>query len=316
MGIKSDYTPSRSLASPGGIARRTPGDLPHKRPRTKLYVWWPGIGGDLEEKVSSCGDCQRNQKSPPTAPLQPWDWPERPWSRVHADYAGPFLGRMFLVLVDAHSKWIEVLPVTTANSQTTIEKMKAVFATFGLPDLLVTDNGTPFTSAEFQEFLHRNGIRHARSSPYHPASNGLAERAVQSFKEGLKKTAYSPASLETRLARFLFQYRITPHSTTGRPPSELLMGRVIQSHLDLVKPRVGRTVRRSQELHDSHSRERTFVVGVEVLAREFVNNKRLWTPGVVTETLGPLTYLVRLDDGRIIRRHIAIARRGTFPACC
>ena len=176
----------------------------------RSYVWWPGLDSDIVAKVQACATCQLNQKSPAPAPLQPWDWPERPWSRVHADYAGSFLGRMFLILVDAHSKWIEIHPVASASSQVTIEKMRTTFASLGLPDLLVTDNGTVFTSSEFQEFLSKNGIRHSRTSPYHPSSNGLAERAVQSFKEGMKKN--TQGTIETRLARFLFHYRITPHT--------------------------------------------------------------------------------------------------------
>ena len=223
----------------------------------RSYVWWPGIDSDIENKVKSCPECQEQQKSPPSAPLQPWEWPELPWSRVHADYAGPFLGRMFLILVDAHSKWIEVHPVAAATSQITIEKMRSTFATFGLPDLLVTDNGTVFTSAEFQEFLKKNGIRHARTSPYHPASNGLAERAVQSFKDGMKKNV--SGSIETRVAKFLFHYRLTPHTTTGRSPSELLMGRRLRSRLDLLQPSVAgpcavaKSVRRNRTtcIHDS-----------------------------------------------------------------
>ena len=88
-----------------------------------------------------------------------------------------------------------------------------MFATHGLPRVIVSDNGSVFTSNEFQEFMTKNGVRHIRTAPYHPASNSLAERAVQTLKEGLKKL--SSGDLETRLFRFLFQYRITPHTTTG-----------------------------------------------------------------------------------------------------
>ena len=80
-----------------------------------------------------------------------------------------------------------------------------------------TDNASYFTSQEFQDFTKLNGIRHVTSAPYHPASNVLAERAVQTVEEFLKK---SPSdSLQTRLSRFLLQYRITPHSTTGTSPT-------------------------------------------------------------------------------------------------
>ena len=72
-------------------------------------VWWPGIDTDIERKVKSCLSCLQNQKMPLVAPLHPWEWPAHPWERIHVDYAGPFLDRMFLIVVDAHSKWLEAV---------------------------------------------------------------------------------------------------------------------------------------------------------------------------------------------------------------
>ena len=74
----------------------------------RSYVWWPGMDRDLEEQVNSCQTCQLHQKSPAEAPLHPWEWPGHPWERLHIDYAGPFMGHMFLVVVDAYSEWLEV----------------------------------------------------------------------------------------------------------------------------------------------------------------------------------------------------------------
>ena len=156
----------------------------------RSYVWWPCMDETLEERVKSCTQCQELQKAPAKAPLHPWEYPERPWSRLHAYFAGLFLSRMFLVIVDAHSKWLEIHEVASATSQSTIERMASSFTTHGLPELLVTDNGSVFTSSEFEEFLQRHGIRHVTSSPYHPATNGLAERAVQTFKTAMKKLTF------------------------------------------------------------------------------------------------------------------------------
>ena len=120
------------------------------------YVWWPGLDADLEGRVSRCVHCQECRKSPPSAPLHPWEWPQRPWVRVHADYAGPFLGHMFLVLIDYHSKWMEVHMTNSSTTAVTIAKMRSSFATLGLPEQLVTDNGPSFTSEEFAKFQRRN----------------------------------------------------------------------------------------------------------------------------------------------------------------
>ena len=129
---------------------------------------------------------------------------KQPWVRIHADCAGPFLGKMYLILIDAHLKWIEVHITTSATSSVIIEKMRSTFATFGIPDTLVTDNGTNFTSAEFEEFLKSNGIHHTQTAPCHPASNGFTKWAVQTFKSGMKKL--TGGTLEARVARFLFNY--------------------------------------------------------------------------------------------------------------
>ena len=83
-----------------------PGISPMKS-LARSVVWRPGINRQIEEKVKKCCLCEEHQKTPAQAPLHPWDWPSRPWARVHVDHAGPFMGRMFLLLVDAHSKWLE-----------------------------------------------------------------------------------------------------------------------------------------------------------------------------------------------------------------
>ena len=138
---------------------------------------------------------------------------------------------MFLI---AGFKLIEAFPMSTSTStsKATIQCMRTLFAQFGLPDILVSDNGTSFTSSEFQEFLTTNGIKHWKSAPYHPSSNGLAEKAMQIVKQGLKRMKDGSYQLVT----VLFTYHITSHSTTGVPPAQMLMGRNLKPRFDLLKP--------------------------------------------------------------------------------
>ena len=114
---------------------------------------------------SLCIDCQSIRPTPAPAPLHPWEWPSQPWSRIHVDYVGPYQGRMLLVLSDAHSKWMEVHALTSATSSATIQSLRSTFAQLGLPRTVVTDNSPCFVSAEFKEFMQKNGIRHITSSP-------------------------------------------------------------------------------------------------------------------------------------------------------
>jgi hypothetical protein len=121
-------------------------------------VWWPGIDKDRESLAKKCGCCQQNRNMPPGAPLIPWDWPSQPWERIHVDFAGPFLRSMFIIVVDAMSKWPEVIQMSKTTSTHTIEVLRTIFARNGIPSRIVTDNGPQFTSSEFQQFMELNGI--------------------------------------------------------------------------------------------------------------------------------------------------------------
>ena len=90
---------------------------------TRMYVWWPGMEKDIETTVRTCAECQTVRATPPVAPLDPLKWPTRPWARLHLAYAGPFMGKMFLVLIDAHSKWIGAICTPSATSDVVIQEL-------------------------------------------------------------------------------------------------------------------------------------------------------------------------------------------------
>ena len=105
------------------------------------YVWWPGMDLDIEKVAKACDQCQQHKHAPPKAPLHPWTWPAKPWQRIHIDFAGPFQGTSFLVVVDAHSKWPEVFQMASTSTTKTITYLRQLFATHGIPEQLVSDNG-------------------------------------------------------------------------------------------------------------------------------------------------------------------------------
>jgi hypothetical protein len=115
----------------------------------RIHIWWPGIDKDIERMVRECESCQSVRNNPSATLLHPWSWPDGPWKRIHVDYAGPFQGSMFMVIVDAHSKWLEVVPMSTTTTEKTLEVLRSMFARYGLPEQLVSDNGPQFTSTEF-----------------------------------------------------------------------------------------------------------------------------------------------------------------------
>lgn len=153
-------------------------------------VWWPKVDEEVEDVVRSCTVCQSTRSSPPCAPLLiPWKWPSKPFQRIHVDFCQKEAD-YFLVVVDSHSKWIEVKHMTSTTADETIDESWLIFAVHGLPEELVSDNGPQFVSHEFSEFMRKKGIKHTLVPPYHPPSNGAAERSVRVSKEALIKQVF------------------------------------------------------------------------------------------------------------------------------
>ena len=142
---------------------------------------------------------------------------------------------MYLVVIDAHSKWPEVIEMMNTKSQKTITELQHLFSTYGLPTQLVSDNGPQFTSEEYASFMKRNGVKHIRCAPYHPSSNGSAEGFVQIFKKAMKAFQNSQLAHSQRLYNFLLTYRITPHATTNEAPCQLLMGHMLRTRWNLLR---------------------------------------------------------------------------------
>ena len=213
---------------------------------------------------------------------------------------------MFLVVVDAHSKWPEVSIMRSTTAEKTIEKLGEMFSRFRFPEQLVSDNGPQFISQEFERFLEANGVQNICSAPYHTSTNGLAERFVQSMKNTLK-TSHGQGSLHQRLNSFLLSYRNVPHSTTQVAPAALLIKRQHRTKLDLLKPaKTKEIVHRKQqaqvERHWQRVKERTFRPGDNVLARNY-NNSPKWFPAIILEHTGPVSYTVQTIDDIVWRRH-------------
>ena len=278
----------------------------------RSYFWWPGIDNDIEAIVGSCESCQQHQNMPESAPMHMWEPASKPWSRLHLDHAGPFQNKLYLIVADAYSKWVEAVPVSSTNSTVTIEKLKMIFATHGLPEIVVADNASGFKSEEFGDFLQKNNIRKLHSAPFHPATNGLAERNVQTFKNALKKmleTNVSKDSIQTLISRFLFTYRITPHSVTGISPAEALMKRKLNNVFNMLKPCPDRKARMmAAKDQKGNKKMRFFNIGEVVWIRNYANGPK-WIKGVVERLKGPASYEI-LVKGNMVHRHVDQVRRS------
>ena len=279
----------------------------------RSYVWWPNMDSQLEETVKACIGCQQTRSAPPVAPVHPWMWPRHPWHRLHIDFMGPLRDCMWLVVVDAHSKWPETIRMPSTTAQATVNQLRTLFARFGCPHEIVSDNGPQFTAAEFQEFMKQNGIKHRRSVPYHPATNGQAERFVQAFKRAISATA-TAIPVQEAADRFLMSYRNCTHPTTTESPAKLLLGRPLRTRLDLLRPNRQGQVEGQQDRQatsrQTHTR-RSFQPGDPVMARDYrTKHHPSWLPGTVLSVVGPLSYLVEIKEGATWKRHIDQLRPG------
>eukprot|EP00117_Sycon_ciliatum_P041979 scpid19977/ scgid1158/ Retrotransposable element Tf2 155 kDa protein type 1 len=275
----------------------------------RSILWWPGLDGDIADAVKACLGCQSVQSEPAAAPVHRWSMPDRAWQRVHVDYLGPLRQTMWLVIVDAHSKWPEVIPMPSTTSLATIASLRTVFARYGCPDLIVSDNGPQFASAEFAEFLASNGIAHRRSAPYHPATNGQAERFVQTFKRAIQAV---PQSTPAQIAadRFLMSYRRGVHPATNATPAKLFLGRQLRSRLDLLRPSTAQQNAKTPT-EEPAGKARSFEVGGAVLARDYRNaNHPGWIPATILEKLGSRTYMIVTSQGAQWKRHLDQLRAG------
>lgn len=276
----------------------------------RSYCWWKDIDTDIENLAKNCFYCNKIANNPTKVFYHPWEDPKGPFDRVHLDFAGPFNGVYYLLLIDAFTKWPEIHIMKQINSTNTIKILRNIFAQFGIPVTVVTDNGVQFTSLEFQNFMKMNGICHKRTAPYHPATNGQAERFVQTLKQSLRAMKHEGNSRELELAKMLLQYRKMPHSLTKQSPSQLMFGREIRSRLDLIKPNGDCIVK--ETIKDNNVRK--FNLGIRVAVRDYVT-KYKWMYGKIIEKLGTMHYLIRLDDNRVWKRHVNQIRKIGQNVC-
>ena len=259
--------------------------------------WWPNISSDIEEKVKSCNNCTmaNNQTS---QPILSWSDPGKPWDRIHIDYCGPIDNKYFLVIVDSHSKFADVHICSNMTSLITIECLRRTFANFGIPNTVVSDNATYFVSNEIKEFYAQNNILLINPAPFNPSTNGLCERMVQTFKNGMKKL--KEGSLNTRVCRFLYNYRRTVHSVTKLSPDQIMFNRKFKSPLNINIE----TNNKKEKYHDLVWAQK-FAVGQAVFARNYSRGES-WLPGIITETRGLKNFIVKVfgqNGDYVWRRH-------------
>ena len=193
--------------------------------RSKL--WFPRINEMVENTVKACFACQVTNVEPKhMEPLKMSPMPETPWQNLSMDFCGPLsTGEYLLVIIDEHSRYpvVEIVPSVSAN--TVIPIVDKVLSTFGRPDVIKTDNGSPFNSTAFEKYAENSGFKHRRITPLWPRANAQAEAFNKPIMKAIRTAIVETKSWKQELHKFLRQYRATPHPSTKYSPYRLLFGR-------------------------------------------------------------------------------------------
>lgn len=203
--------------------------------RMRAKVWWPKIGDEIEKCVKQCLGCLRVSAPDPPEPLKRTELPSKPWQHLAADFMGPIDNRYhLLVIVDYYSRFIEVDIMTKIDARNTVERMEAVFARFGFPESLRTDNGPQFDSEEFKSYFKSINVKLNPTIPYWPQMNGEVERQNRSLLKRIKISHGNNSDWKRDLLDFLLLYRSTKHQVTGKTPAELMFGWNIKDKLPVI----------------------------------------------------------------------------------
>ena len=275
------------------------------RLRANTSVWWPGLSHELDNLVKQCHTCAR-EFTPRRQPMIPTQLPGYPWQKVGTDLFH-FKGANYLLVVDYFSRYPETVKLTNTTSQNIIDALKNIFSRYGIPEIVMSDNGPQYSSQEFADFAKNYDFHHKTSSPHFAQSNGQAERMVQTVKRLLKDSKDPYLSLLT--------YRSTPFPWCNLSPAELLMGRCLRANIPILKDQL---TPKWEFLNEFRSKNQVFKErqrsdydrhhGVRTLS-SIPPNSEVWittgnqpdTGTVVSSTDTPRSYTVETPTGQVRR---------------
>ena len=336
------------------------GHLGRRKTRRRILqrFYWPGLYRDVRDYCRSCHQCQKSSpRGTRRAPLIPLPIIDVPFRRVAMDIVGPLprssTGKRFiLVICDYATRYPEAIALRTIDANQIARALVSFFSRVGLPEEILTDQGTNFTSQLLQEVYRLLRIKPIRTTPYHPQTDGLVERFNQTLKSMLKKTANKEGkNWDELLPYLLFAYREVPQASTGFSPFELVYGRPVRGPLDILKeswessPKSSESVvsyvllmqERLQNLrdlvrinleqaqtaqklwYDRNARSRAFDPGDQVLVLLPTSNNKLlaeWQgPYQITRRVSKVNYEVRMTHRRKQKQilHINMLRAWHAP---
>ena len=287
--------------------------------RAREFLFWPNISAEIRQFVESCDICSSFSTAQAKEPLYLHETPSRPWEKIGTDLF-KFKGRNYLVTVDYFSQFFEVDFLAEINSETVITKLKHHFCRYGIPDVVISDNGPQYTSHDFHKFAKKYGFSHEPISPGNSQSNGAAEAAVKIAKNVMKKC--HKAKEDPYLG--LLNLRNTPHEGMDTSPVQRLLGRRTKTLIPTIPDRLNpvainlekekrKKERKSQNIADRYINRKELpplTVGDVVRMQPIDNSKDEWKEAIVSKRLKSRSYEVTVN-GRKYRRNRRYLRSST-----
>ncbi|XP_059160902.1 uncharacterized protein LOC131944361 [Physella acuta] len=214
--------------------------------RTKARILsqfsWPGAGEDIRRYCESCDVCEKSKKNVGgKAPLGKTEVVGQPFEKIAIDIVGPLTqtkkkNRFILTAADICTRWPEAVPLKSVTAAEIQDALLSIFTRMGFPEVILSDNGTQFTSEIFCTVSKMFGIKIVHASAYHAMANGAVERWNGTLKEMLKKVAIDKDDdWDVFIPAALFAYREVPNESTGYPPFELMFGRKVRGPMSILR---------------------------------------------------------------------------------
>ena len=284
--------------------------------RAREAIYWPNMNADMKDYISKCSVCRSTSDCQQKETMMPHDIPDRPWAKVGVDLFS-LNNRDYLITVDYYSNFWEVDNLSSTESISVIRKLKAHFARYGIPDVVMSDNGPQFSSERFAKFAETWEFQHDTSSPGHSQSNGKAESAVKTAKKLMKRAELSKSEI---YLSFL-DHRNTPNDS-GYSPAQCLMNRRTKTLLpvtsNLLKPEISVNRHRSlcvsqqrqKSYYDKHSKDLRSLEEGDVVRMKPIHGQQ-WKKATVCKRLADRSYRVETSDGGTYTRNRVHLRKTT-----
>ena len=232
---------------------------------------WPGMKADIKDYTRQCQVCIKRSRSA-REPLQPQEIPDRPWQKLGMDFFD-FKGKCYILICDYFSKFPFMFSCKTSWGSLK-DHLIDLFASEGYPKEIISDNGSPFQSQEFADYLSSHGVRHTTSSPHYPQSNGFIECQIQTVKNLLYKAVDAGTwSFQNVLA----ELRSTKIGNGLPSPAEILHGRsFITGEPVTVDHDVVKAVLEERQIKESKHYSKSHRVKTQ---RDLVFGERCWGTG-------------------------------------